>query len=143
MEYIDLGLSVLWADRNIGADKPEDYGDHLKWRDWERNIQVPTIDQFQELIDKCTWEWITYNGVNGYKVTSKSNRNSIFLPAAGSRYGTSLYGAGRYGDYWSSMLYISYSNYAYDLYFNSDDHGVSDGYRFYGQSVRPVKEKNG
>lgn len=28
---IDLGLSVLWADRNIGADSPSDYGDYFAW----------------------------------------------------------------------------------------------------------------
>ena len=26
--YVDLGLSVKWATCNVGADKPEDYGDY-------------------------------------------------------------------------------------------------------------------
>ena len=30
-EYVDLGLSVKWATCNIGADKPEDYGDFFAW----------------------------------------------------------------------------------------------------------------
>ena len=30
-EYVDLGLSVKWATCNIGADKPEDYGDYYAW----------------------------------------------------------------------------------------------------------------
>lgn len=28
---IDLGLSVLWADRNLGASSPDDYGDYFAW----------------------------------------------------------------------------------------------------------------
>lgn len=30
-EYVDLGLSVLWATCNVGASKPEDYGDYYGW----------------------------------------------------------------------------------------------------------------
>ncbi len=29
--YVDLGLSVKWATCNVGADKPEDYGDYYAW----------------------------------------------------------------------------------------------------------------
>lgn len=29
--YVDLGLSVRWATCNIGADKPEEYGDYFAW----------------------------------------------------------------------------------------------------------------
>ena len=31
MEYVDLGLSVLWATCNVGAEYPEDYGDYIPW----------------------------------------------------------------------------------------------------------------
>lgn len=30
-KYVDLGLSVKWATFNVGADKPEDYGDYYAW----------------------------------------------------------------------------------------------------------------
>jgi hypothetical protein len=30
-EWVDLGLSVKWATCNVGADSPEDYGDHFAW----------------------------------------------------------------------------------------------------------------
>ena len=32
-QYIDLGLpsGTLWADRNIGATEPEEYGDFYAW----------------------------------------------------------------------------------------------------------------
>lgn len=31
VEYIDLGLSVKWATRNLGADSPTGYGDCYAW----------------------------------------------------------------------------------------------------------------
>lgn len=30
-EYVDLGLSVLWATCNIGAATPEEYGNYFAW----------------------------------------------------------------------------------------------------------------
>jgi len=31
MEYVDLGLSVMWATCNVGARCPEEYGDFFAW----------------------------------------------------------------------------------------------------------------
>ena len=33
--YVDLGLSVKWATCNVGADKPEDFGDYYAWGETE------------------------------------------------------------------------------------------------------------
>jgi hypothetical protein len=30
---VDLGLSVKWADRNVGATSPEHYGSYFQWGD--------------------------------------------------------------------------------------------------------------
>ena len=106
---------------------------------WGGSWRMPTKYECQELIDKCKWEWVTINGVNGYKVTG-TNGNSIFLPAAGYRYGSSLNRAGGNGSYWSSTPYDYYDFYAYDLYFNSSGHRMSYDFRYFGQSVRPVLE---
>ena len=112
----------------------EDDVAHVKWGgEW----RMPTFDEQKELLRNCTWTWTTQNGVNGYKVTSKSNGNSIFLPAAGFRYGTATYYRGSYGYYWSLLLY-SDGSYAYDLYFDSGSYVWDSGRRFRGQSVRPV-----
>lgn len=99
---------------------------------------MPTKAEQEELRNKCTWTWEQKNGVNGYTVTGQ-NGNSIFLPAAGYRYGSSLYRAGSYGSYWSSSLSTSDSDDAYGLDFDSSN--VYSTYylsRYYGQSVRPV-----
>lgn len=34
-EYVDLGLSVMWATCNVGAEYPEDYGYHFAWGEIE------------------------------------------------------------------------------------------------------------
>ena len=107
---------------------------------WDGNWRMPTKAEFQELKENCTWVWTTQKGVKGYKVTSKKNGNSIFLPAAGYRYGSSHYGAGEFGYYWSYTPRESYARYSYGLYFGSDNHYVYWYYRYYGRSVRPVSE---
>lgn len=34
-EYVDLGLSVMWATCNVGANKPEQYGNYYAWGETE------------------------------------------------------------------------------------------------------------
>ena len=194
--WVDLGLpsGLKWATCNVGAEKPEDYGNYYAWGEvlpkenyswatykyangtsnkdpkltkycnntsygdngftdnkttleseddaahvnWGGSWRMPTNAEWEELLDNCTWTWTTQNGVNGYQVTSKTNSNSIFLPAAGSRDGTNLYGVGRRGYFWSSSRGEYDPNYAWSLYFVSDyvDRYYDD--RFSGLSVRPV-----
>lgn len=47
--------------------------------------RMPTIQEWQELLnaENTTTEWTTVDGVNGLRITSKANGNSIFLPASG------------------------------------------------------------
>ncbi len=103
---------------------------------------MPTEQELDDLGSKCDWTWATVNGVNGYVVRGKDDyaSASIFLPAAGYGYGTSLGNAGSHGYYWSSVPYSD--NYAWYLYFNSSSHGTSSKYTYYrlnGRSVRPVQ----
>ncbi|MEE1309026.1 MAG: hypothetical protein UHJ41_02880 [Bacteroidaceae bacterium] len=79
------------------------------------------------------------NGVKGLKITSKSNDNSIFLPAASWRYFTSLDDTGSNGNYWSRSLSASYSGDARYLYFSSSGIYTISNNRYYGRSVRPVR----
>lgn len=101
--------------------------------------RLPTQDELEELIKKCTWKWIRKNGVKGYKVTG-SNGNSIFLPVAGYRYGESCHDVGELGYYWSSTPIKSNTGSAYSLYFGSGGYSVSWFYRYGGHTVRPVSE---
>ena len=66
---------------------------------WGGSWRMPTDAEMTELRNNCTWTWAIQNGVKGYKVTSKTNGNSIFLPAAGYRCDSPLYSAGSFGYY--------------------------------------------
>jgi hypothetical protein len=109
---------------------------------WGGGWRMPT---YQELYDLCytycDWTWTTTNGVNGYVVRGRDGyaSASIFLPAAGYGYGTSLDNAGSFGFYWSSVP-DSDSIYSWRLFFYSGRRDVDyyDG-RHDGQSVRPVQ----
>ena len=107
---------------------------------WESSWRMPTAQETDELINTSytTWTWTTQSGVNGYKVTSKTNGNSIFLPAAGYRYGSDLNDVASLGSYWSSSLDTSSSGYAYGLGFGSGNMSKSSRNRYYGCTVRPV-----
>ena len=106
---------------------------------WGGSWRMPTKEEFKELIQKCKWEWTSQNGKKGYKVTGP-NGNSIFLPAAGSRYGSSRYYAGKDGLYWSSTPFESGDVNTYYLGFISSYHIVNWHDRSNGHSVRPVSE---
>ena len=108
---------------------------------WGGRWRMPTYDEMNELRKNCTWKWTTQNGVNGYKVTGPSGA-SIFLPAAGYRYGSSLNLAGSDGYYWSSMPYEGNGGLAYYLRINSDYHNRIHEGRGNGLSVRPVSGGN-
>ena len=106
---------------------------------WGGSWRLPTKKELEELKNNCKWEWTTQNGKQGYKVTGP-NGKSIFLPAAGYRYGLSLYYAGENGYYWSSTPSEIDDFYVYRLYFYSSSRNVDCYYRSGGRSVRPVSE---
>ena len=107
---------------------------------WGGNWRMPTCAELNELDTQCIWEWINTNDFKGYKVTGP-NGNSIFLPAAGYRYGSSLDNAGSSCGYRSSTPQESNGRGAYYLTFDSSYHCVSLGsYRHGGSSVRPILE---
>ncbi len=107
---------------------------------WGSSWQMPSEDQVRELvsISYTSTEWTTQNGVNGRKITSKSNGKSIFLPAAGYRNGTNLAYAGGFGYYWSRSLDTSSNNGAWMLNFDSSSFYFYE-YRYSGLCVRPVR----
>ena len=193
VQAVDLGLpsGIKWASCNVGAEKPEDYGNYYAWGEvlpqkdyfwatykhaygngnkltkycnkesygdngftdnkttlepeddaayfnWGGSWRMPTNAEWIELRYNCTWTWTTQNGINGYQITSKTNSNSIFLPAAGYRYYTNLNYVGYRGYYWSSSLDVDEPYNACALYFDSDYVDSYYGNRSRGQSVRPV-----
>ena len=116
-----------------------DSEDDVATVNWGGNWRIPTEEEIIELRIKCTWTWTIQNNVKGYKVVG-ANGNSIFLPATGFMDGTSLYFAGSYGYYWSSLSSVLYPYNAYHMYFASNFVGEDSYKRNNGLSVRPVCE---
>lgn len=52
VQAVDIGLSVKWADRNLGADSPSDYGDYYAWG---------------EIETKSDYSWATYKWCKGFE----------------------------------------------------------------------------
>lgn len=61
--YVDLGLSVRWATCNVGAEKPEEYGNYYAWG---------------ETATKTTYSWGTYAYGSADNVLTKYNTDSHY-----------------------------------------------------------------
>lgn len=119
LESVDDAASVLWGDR---------------WK-------LPTEAQWEELSTECTWQAVTLNGVNGFKVIGKNDKY-IFLPKGGYCYNSySRNYIGEYACYWSSTLsYTSEEAYGYT---NTGNPNSSVGNtRWAGRLLRAVSTTN-
>ena len=105
---------------------------------WGGKWRIPTVKEFQELLDNCTWTWGKLNGVYGHKMTSKKNGRSIFLPEAGCHHTIYPYHQNNLGNYWSSSLDEDNPSNANYLNLGFDFNGVYQDERFFGRSVRAV-----
>ena len=117
----------------------EDDAAHVMWNGGWR---LPTAAEQSELLDNCTWTWITLNGVKGFMITSNVEGftdRSIFLPAAGFRCDEELINYGDYGYYWSSSLHSESPYSALNNVFASRNVTADTYYRYVGFSLRPVR----
>lgn len=164
-EYVDMGDAGKWATMNVGANKPEDYGDYFAWGEirpkddysekvysvtpetfadaatvnWGEGWRMPTDAEWNTLISSCTWNTVNKT-VDDESVfmgynVVASNGNSIFLPAAGCRNGADLFYPGVQGRYWSSSIDTDFTMY---LFFISSDAYTYRSVRYCGLSVRPI-----
>ena len=196
-----LPRGTLWATCNVGAEKPEDYGDYFAWGEttgymngktmfnwstykyckgsdtsitkyctdsaygtvdgysellpsddaattnWGTRWQMPSIEQLQELISNTHISATSTNGIHGFSFESKNNGMKIFLPVAGYRKDTSLTKSSSVGLYLTRSLFKDYVNSARRLHISwgllKAEYDVNYGsYRSYGQSIRPVVNRN-
>ena len=187
--YVDLRLpsGLKWATCNVGATRPEYFGNYYAWGEtepkttynwstykwcngsrttltkyntksyygtvdnktvleladdaaranWGGAWRMPTNEEWQELLNNCTWTWTTKNGILGYEVKS-ANGNYIFLPAAGYRNDGDLFHGSSY--YWLGSLDADYPSAAWLVDIYPDGVSRYSNYRYYGRSVRAVCE---
>ena len=108
----------------------------------DNTSRTPTKDECQELVDNTTSTWETLNGVNGRRFTSKTNGNSVFVPAAGFGDDGSFSFVGSNGYLWSSSINESNPSDCWALGFGSNFANVVFNNRCTGFTVRPVQDPN-
>ena len=117
-----------------------DLDDDAAYVNWGSSWRMPTFTETKELLENTTNEWTTINGVNGRKFTSKTNGNSIFLPAAGLRIDSYLGNQDTDGIFWSSSLNETGPYLARTLSFDSEYvSSTTSSNRYFGFHVRPVQ----
>lgn len=209
--YMDLGLSVMWATCNVGAQSPEYHGAYFAWGEtqryktnftkksykwfpnsddyypyptkytygdnkdeadyrtvlelsddaanmnWGGNWRMPTPEEIEELINNCTWTWGAQKSLYetkegkqvfssyGYKVKSKINGKSIFIPASGYSVDGDVHGIREDVIIWSCAKPREYGrytseeqHYAYSLSSLVDSIRLAGATRYCGIAVRPV-----
>ena len=108
-------------------------------KQWGDDWRMPTEEELYELLSFCSWQWMTINGVNGYKVIGP-NGNSIFLPAAGTfnseHNECGCYWTGTFSDedcHWDALC----------LQFDEFEFGHYSSYAnpYEGLTIRPVTDK--
>lgn len=164
----DLGDYYAWGETEKKTEYTEDtykhaedkdgdgdfYDDLNNWEDIGSNIsgtpydvarakwggkwRMPTVEEAEELLGKCSWEWTTVNGTNGYTVTGP-NGNSIFLPATGYSYDDDTRDRNSSGNYWLGTQGDLGPLVGEYLFFNNRDSGPAYCNRSWGLSVRPVR----
>ena len=119
-----------------------DLADDAAAQNWGDGWRMPTRAEWQELCDNTTSVRTTQNGVCGCLFTGTKpgyTGATLFLPAAGYRWGDYLYLAVSDGYYWSSSLYTDDPNFAWYCSFLSGSCDVNGYYRYGGHSVRAVR----
>ena len=129
----------LYNKRNTILDLEDDAAHVNMGGAW----RMPTKDEFYELISNTTHTETTMHGVQGMMFTSNINGQELFIPfMQGYWYNGDYYKAKSCACIWSSQVYASYTNVAYELYCNSDGYAyVTDFFRSDAFCVRGVFKK--
>lgn len=133
--YYKYSIDGLYIDDKIVLDLEDD----VAYVKWGKNWRIPSVDDIQELIDNCIWEYSS----EGSLVTGP-NGNSIFIPFTGIYvHETLLTDIGTSGYYQSNQLggyngSLQDSSQSQDLFIHPNSQTVYHHFRHNGQSVRPV-----
>ena len=132
--------SEYGANGFVDNKRELDPEDDAAYVNWGPSWRMPTVAQLQELVENCTWQWTTRNGVGGLLATGP-NGKTVFLPAASYYYDSTLSEEDITVDYWSREGGFGTSYVASDLYFISAGYVYWDDFisRRDGLSVRPVR----
>lgn len=123
---------IYYNDVNIYEINGTEYD--IATAEFGEEWQMPSVKQFDELINECKWEWEN----NGVRVVGK-NGNYIFLPASGWICNSVVEHKNEYGYYWSRNKVNP--KFAKGLLFSKSEHYTGNFTLHYGRTVRAVKTK--
>lgn len=142
-KYVPMGKMSYWGRSGQPDNKKVlEPGDDAAVAKLGGKWRTPTSAEFEELFKSCDTEWTTVNNVNGLKFTSRTNGNSIFLPATGHRDGYNLIDEGEEGLYMSSSLATDIPDHAmsFEIKIRSEYASTIAKKRNMGLTIRAVTE---
>lgn len=146
---VDLGLSVKWADHNVGASAESEVGGRYMWGDptgtasrntysrpnlteisgtkydiatvqWGSQWRMPSYNEIKELKDNTSYVWTSRNGTFGGLFTSKKSGYTNKSIFI-PYYGSYYTSTGiKVGDIWSGSISSTNNNYAIILDFTEE-----------------------
>ena len=125
---------------NVDGKSRLDPEDDAATANWGAAWRMPTYLQLKELLDNSDSDWTNVNGVWGRVFKSKTNGESVFFPATGYRYESTIYNFGTSAEYWSCVTYYT-TTYGIGLYIEGGDVGncsIGGKQRCAGHVVRAV-----
>ena len=171
-EAVDLGLSVKWAPFNVGSDRKSitiigslvGYGDtsgHLISEDdqkyyhgnldknhdiasakWGGNWRMPTVDEFNELLNECQWRLVANGPFQPYFIVTGPNGRSIMFAGTGYRIGMNHEGGALASCLWTSSYGKDKNgNTAYCAALSRENIRFIEADIAFGYAVRPVLPK--
>lgn len=105
------------------------------------NWELPSKEQFDELVSLCNWKWEKIDGSVGYTVTGP-NRNALFLPAAGCMLKEGYKYYNQFGYYWTGNSLGKQCSMAKVLIIGIGEINLENGKKYIGRSVRAVSSNN-
>jgi hypothetical protein len=143
---VDLGLSVKWADRNVGASSAEDFGAYFSWGELKPKhvyIKSAASDVDDDISDDSNYDAASSIWGDGWRMPTNGemkelieecswtrteqdgvegykvtgpNGNSIFLPATGYNMSIWVDNCNSGGHYWTSTPSAEWEDGSYALY---------------------------
>lgn len=143
---VDLGLSVKWADRNVGASSAEDFGAYFSWGELKPKhvyIKSAASDVDDDISDDSNYDAASSIWGDGWRMPTNGemkelieecswtrteqdgvegykvtgpNGNSIFLPATGYNMSIWVDNCNSGGRYWTSTPSAEWEDGSYALY---------------------------
>lgn len=165
---VDLGLSVKWADHNVGASAETQVGGRYMWGDptgtatsatysmpsltnisgtqydiattqWGSSWRLPTYDEIKELVDNTTYKWTTRNGVEGGLFTSKK-AGYTNKSIFFPHYGSVWTDSGlKTGSVWTGTKSSNSSNASYAWILDYSENAANTKYSTQGKNSNPVR----